>query len=356
MSRADDPSSIVAGSDPAGKPVPSRWRTATTLSARLTRAVGMRAVCDVAVGVAAQSIDAAFGSIAVVEEGKRLAIRGTYGYPRALVEQGHIELGASVIGQVLQTGRRVLRDGTTFRTPAALQRARYRTGSFMALPVRAAGKIIGILCLADPNGRDSFASSEVSRVTALLPVIALALARERNAARAAAYVRAATIDVVSGLFNRRYFRARLEEELERSRRQQSALTLMMIDVDDFKRVNDSFGHLAGDGILCETADIVRRSVRLFDVCTRFGGDEFAIIMPGIAADRAGLVAERIRSRVEKSRVSDVQPDEPTTTVSIGLTTTTGSLSARGLVAQADQALYRAKRAGRNCVRVFEDGC
>jgi diguanylate cyclase (GGDEF)-like protein len=79
-------------------------------------------------------------------------------------------------------------------------------------------------------------------------------------------------------------------------------------------------------------------------------------MPGIAADRAGLVAERIRSRVEKSRGSDVQPDEPTTTVSIGLTTTTGSLNARGLVAQADQALYRAKRAGKNCVRVFEAGC
>jgi len=294
--------------------------------------------------------------MAVVEEGRRLAIQGTYGYPLALVEQGRIELGASVLGQVLQTGRRVLGDGANSRTSGALQRARYRTGSFMALPIRAAGDTIGILCLADPNERDSFTLREVSRVTALLPVIALALARERNAARAAAYVQAATVDVVSGLFNRRYFRVRLEEELERSRRRQSALTLMMIDVDDFKRVNDTFGHLAGDGILCETADIVRRSVRLLDVCTRFGGDEFAIIMPGIAAERAGVVAERIRSRVEKSCASDLQPDESTTTVSIGLTTTTGSVSARGLVAQADQALYRAKRAGKNCVRAFDAGC
>jgi len=316
----------------------------------------MRAVCDVVVRVAGQSIDAAFGSIAVVEEGKRLAIHGTYGYPFALVAQVRIELGTSVIGQVLQTGRRVLGDGANSRTPGALQRARYRTGSFMALPVRAAGEIIGVLCLADPNGRDSFTGREVSRVTALLPVVALALARERNAARAAASVQAATVDVVSGLFNRRYFRARLEEELERSRRQESPLTLMMIDVDDFKRVNDSFGHLAGDGILCETADVVRRSVRLFDVCTRFGGDEFAVIMPGITADRAGLVAERIRSRVEKSRVSDLPSDESGTTVSIGLTTTTGSVSSRGLVAQADQALYRAKRAGKNCVRAFEESC
>jgi diguanylate cyclase (GGDEF)-like protein len=99
---------------------------------------------------------------------------------------------------------------------------------------------------------------------------------------------------------------------------------------------------------------LRRTVRLFDVCTRFGGDEFAIIMPGMPKASATVVAERIREAVETERSGDGQSGDGCATVSIGLTTMVGGATARGLVAQADQALYRAKRDGKNCVRVLEE--
>jgi diguanylate cyclase (GGDEF)-like protein len=319
------------------------------LGVRLIRASGMAPVCGLAAATAARSVDGAFASVAVVDEGRRLAIQGTFGYPIALVEHLPLELENTVIGRVFQTGRRVVSIGPNAAAPPQLGRARYRTGSFMVLPIRSRGEVVGILSVADPLHRDTFSKADVSRVAALLPIVSLALGREKNAVRADAYARAATIDPLSGLFNRRYFHSRLQEELERSRRQQTPVTLMMLDLDGFKRVNDSLGHLAGDAIICRTADILRRTVRLFDVCTRFGGDEFAIIMPGISEESAAIVAERIRDAVEASRSADTPTGEPCATVSIGLTTTLGSETPRGLVSRADQALYRAKRAGKNRV-------
>jgi len=326
-----------------------------TLGGRLIRAAGMPAVCELAAATAARSVEAAYASVAVVEEGRRLAIQGTYGYPMVLVSHVPLELDNTVIGRVFQTGRRVISVGSNAATPSPASRARYRTGSFMALPIRSRGEVIGVLSVSDPIGRDAFTKADVSSVAALLPIVSLAVGREKNAARADAFARAATIDSLSGLFNRRYFHSRLQEELERSRRHQTPLTLMMIDLDDFKRVNDSLGHLAGDAILCRTAEILRRSVRLFDVCTRFGGDEFAIIMPGMPKTSATLVAERIRDAVETSPPGTGHAGDPRSTVSIGLATIVGGTTPRGLVAQADQALYSAKRDGKNCIRVLEEG-
>jgi len=328
-----------------------RWQTAMALGARLIHTTGMPAVCELAAATAARAVDAAFASIAVVEDGARLTIQGTFGYPFALVENLRLRLDDTIIGEVFETGRRVVRIGPNAAAPSALARARYRTGSFMALPIRAGGEVAGILSVADPVGRETFSRADVSRVAALLPIVSLALGREKNAARADAYARAATIDSLSGLFNRRYFHSRLQEELERARRQQTPLTLMMIDLDGFKRVNDSLGHLAGDAIICRTAEILRQTVRLFDVCVRFGGDEFVIIMPGIAESNAVIVAERIREAVEACGSGEPPAGDSRVTVSIGLTTTLGAETPRGLVARADQALYRAKRAGKNCVIV-----
>jgi diguanylate cyclase (GGDEF)-like protein len=355
MSAADKLVRVISASQPAVRGTDARWQTAMTLGGRLIRAAGMPAVCELAAATAARSVDAAFASVAVVEEGRRLAMQGTYGYPMALVSHVPLDLENTVIGRVFQTGRRVVNIGSNTAAAPPMSRARYRTGSFMALPIRSRGEVIAVLSVADPVGRDSFTKADVSSVSALLPIVSLAIGREKNAARAEAYARAATTDALSGLFNRRYFHSRLQEELERSRRHQTPLTLMMVDLDDFKRVNDSLGHLAGDAILCKTADILRQSVRLFDVCTRFGGDEFAIIMPGMSKASAALVAERIRDVVETSMSGSGPAGDPRATVSIGLATTVGGTTARGLVGQADQALYCAKGAGKNCVRVLEEG-
>jgi diguanylate cyclase (GGDEF)-like protein len=188
----------------------------------------------------------------------------------------------------------------------------------------------------------------VSTLRALTAPAALALGRERAKRQAEAFAQAAVIDPVSGLFNRRHFHERLEEELQRAQRHKTPVALLMIDIDDFKRINDQFGHVAGDTVIKGVSDILRRSVRKFDLCTRFGGEEFAIVMPGSGPENSASIAERIRQRIEQFQPDERELADLHVTASIGLSVS-HDMSARELIDRADQALYSAKRAGKNRV-------
>ncbi|MEZ4665631.1 MAG: GGDEF domain-containing protein [Thermomicrobiales bacterium] len=154
------------------------------------------------------------------------------------------------------------------------------------------------------------------------------------------------MDALTGLANRRGFDARLSEEVARSRRYGHALSLLMIDIDDFKQVNDRFGHGTGDESLRATARAIESSVRSIDIAARYGGEEFAVILPETTADGAVVVAERIRRANESSTV----PVE--TTVSIGGAELDPSdADGSRLIASADAALYVAKRSGKNRVEL-----
>ena len=155
---------VIPAPQPARRGTDNRWQTAMTLGARLIRAAGMPAVCELAAATAARSIGAVFASVAVVEEGRRLAIQGTFGYPIALVRHVPLELENTVIGRVLQTRRGVLSIGSNAAASPSVWRARYRTGSFIALPIRSRGEVMGVLSVADPIGRDAFIKADVSRV------------------------------------------------------------------------------------------------------------------------------------------------------------------------------------------------
>jgi diguanylate cyclase (GGDEF)-like protein len=186
-------------------------------------------------------------------------------------------------------------------------------------------------------------------MTALMGPAALALARERVRQEALAYAQAAVVDPVSGLFNRRYFEARLDEELHRAVRQLTSVALLMVDLDEFKAVNDRFGHIAGDMVIRDISEILRRSVRIFDVCTRFGGEEFAVMMPGGTVESASAIAERIRHRVEAYQRTEPSLGELHVTASIGVAVSPPGVTARDLMERADRALYHAKKAGKNRV-------
>ncbi len=154
------------------------------------------------------------------------------------------------------------------------------------------------------------------------------------------------MDALTGLANRRGFDARLSEEVARSKRYGHALSLLMIDIDDFKQVNDRFGHGTGDESLRATARAIESSVRSIDIAARYGGEEFAVILPETSADGAVVVAERIRRANESSTV----PVE--TTVSIGGAEVDPSdADGSRLIAAADAALYVAKRSGKNRVEL-----
>lgn len=332
--------------------VSARVRVAAhRLTRALSRASGFQSVAHVAVRNAALTIRAEIATLAVADlENETLQIMATHGYPVALVEHLRIPRGTGVLGKVYETARPLYVRDVNALKEVRRRRTRYRTDSFAAAPITAGHDVLGVMTVTDRVDGRPFTGIDLSALRTLAAPVGLALARERALAQAESYAQAAAIDPVSGLFNRRYFHARLDEELQRAHRHALSVGLLMIDVDDFKTINDTFGHLVGDGVIREIADILRRSVRVFDVCTRFGGEEFAVVMPGSGADDAFGVAERIRERISAYTSSDRALSSLKVTVSIGFAVSSATMTARDLINDADLALYHAKRAGKNQVR------
>jgi diguanylate cyclase (GGDEF)-like protein len=311
----------------------------------LGRVEGLQGVCSVAVRHVARCVRSRFAAFAVPTGENELTIVATHGYPLELVRMLRIRSGSGIIGSVHASGTPMLVEDVA-TVPGLRRRPRYRTNSFMAVPVTAAGAVLGVICVADRLDDQPFTRDDLASLRALTAPVVLALARERARRDAEDFARAAIMDPVSGLFNRRYFHERLEEELDRARRHATTVALLMIDIDNFKGINDRYGHLAGDLVIRGVGDILKRSVRKFDLCTRFGGEEFAIVMPGSGPENSIPVAERIRQRIETFQPAENELADLRVTASIGMAVSRGA-SARELIARADQALYEAKQSGKN---------
>ena len=157
-------------------------------------------------------------------------------------------------------------------------------------------------------------------------------------------------DELTGIFNRRYLFEILAREMERVRRHPAPVSVLLLDIDHFKRVNDEHGHHAGDEVLRRFAKVAQKEVRSVDVLARYGGEEFSVLCTQTPAAAAGalVVAERVRKAIEETAFDDVAKGLHVT-VSIGVATYRPGESATELYVRADEALYRAKRAGRNRV-------
>ncbi len=159
-------------------------------------------------------------------------------------------------------------------------------------------------------------------------------------------------DDLTGLYNRRYFFERLEEYLRAARRHRLPLSLMMLDLDHFKRINDTFGHPTGDRVLKALAEVIRSGLRASDIPARYGGEEFLILLPYTGEAEATRLAERLRRTISGHPFSIPESARPVT-ISIGVAEfdVDHPVDGEALVARADAALYRAKRDGRNRVAV-----
>lgn len=165
--------------------------------------------------------------------------------------------------------------------------------------------------------------------------------------------RLALTDSLTGLYNRAYFEASLEIELARSIRSGQPCSLLLLDLDHFKNINDTWGHSVGDSVLQAVAGALRESLRRADVLCRFGGEEFALILPGTDAPAAFALAERLRGRVSGLTVTPPL-GEARISASIGISSVgeRTDVQPRGLIEEADCALYRGKRRGRNRTEIF----
>lgn len=158
----------------------------------------------------------------------------------------------------------------------------------------------------------------------------------------------ATVDALTGLFNRHWLNQMLPRQMHRAKASGDPLSMVMLDVDHFKRYNDTHGHLAGDQALGAVADAVRDSIRPADMAARYGGEELLVVLPSCALDGAWVVAERLRSAVESARMTVPGGGElPGVSASFGIAQVAPEMSMNDFIRRCDEALYRAKDGGRN---------
>jgi len=163
-------------------------------------------------------------------------------------------------------------------------------------------------------------------------------------------------DALTGVFNRRQFNYQVEQEVTRAQRFGSIFALVMFDIDHFRNFNNHYGHLAGDSVLYEVAQEARRSMRKVDLLFRYGGEEFAVLIPGTRLEAVVAVTERLRERIRALKVLFHGKELPEITVSFGIVSSIGNeLDPAHLIECADKAMYQAKADGRNCTRIFQNG-
>jgi diguanylate cyclase (GGDEF)-like protein len=220
--------------------------------------------------------------------------------------------------------------------------------SELAVPMVSRGKVVGVLDARARNLGDFTEQDE--RVLSILAGSA-AMAIE-NATLHQKMEELTIVDELTGVFNYRYFAQKLEDELKRAKRYYQNLSLIMIDIDWFKKCNDTFGHLFGNLALKKLAEVIKGCVRDVDIFARYGGEEFVIILPQTTKSQAAMIGERIRSQVESTTFKDEKKlHSIRLTVSLGVSCYPESgQTGEELIKKVDQALYLAKGEGKNLVR------
>ncbi len=221
--------------------------------------------------------------------------------------------------------------------------------SHLTLPLAVEGEIIGCISL-NSDQPSAFDAQNLQFFSVIGYQIAATL---KHLQRFSSAKNMAIYDTLTGLYNRRYFEERLKGEAQKSFANRIPLSLIMVDIDHFKKVNDTFGHPEGDMILREIASLLKKSVRKKDTVGRYGGEEFILILPEASIEASSMIAERIRLLVE-STLFDVGKAQLNLSVSLGISNFPmhGARSDEELIKMADQALYEAKRGGRNRVCIF----
>ena len=221
------------------------------------------------------------------------------------------------------------------------------TNTYLCIPILAQGEALGILHFQSTEEGPVEAEAELSLKTTFAGQVGLSVAniRLREALRTQSIK-----DPLTGLYNRRYLTEMLDREIRRAVRAEQPLGILILDLDHFKKFNDTYGHDAGDTVLREAASFLTRSIRVEDIVCRFGGEEFVIILPTADLSSAHARAERIRSKLRELTVMHQGQSLGMITISVGVATLPmHGTSPKELLEAADAALYRAKRDGRDRV-------
>jgi diguanylate cyclase (GGDEF)-like protein len=266
--------------------------------------------------------------------------------PRASGARGGFRLGEGAAGRAAESRLPVYLPDLA-REPDARPLGP-TAGSLLSLPVVHQGRLLGVLNL-QRSGTDAFAAEEVELLAAVADQAAMAI---QNARLHAETVALSITDALTGLANRRHLFRQLEQEVARTARFRTQVALVMLDLDHFKELNDAAGHIAGDAVLRQVAEVLRGQVRRVDIVARYGGEEFCLVLPQVSKADAVEVAEKLRRSIAEQSFSHAAPGSITASAGVAhLPTDAGTLET--LLEAADAALYASKRRGRNRITAFE---
>ncbi len=222
-----------------------------------------------------------------------------------------------------------------------------RCKSILCMPILNKARLTGIVYMENNLAPNAFTEERL----ALLGVIASQAAISIENAR---LFDQATTDGLTRLFVHRYFQFLLEQEIERSRRHDRTCSLIILDIDNFKHFNDTYGHQLGDDVLKQVAGVLSQHTRITDIAARYGGEEFVVILPETDVDEAAMVAEKIRQLVANIAII-IDKKRLGVTISLGVAAFPDHAAEKDeLIRTADSALYTAKRSGKNRVSVWQN--
>ena len=318
------------------------YEAAKTISSTLE----LDSVLNSLVQVTCEAFGYEYGAILLADDRSGdLVVEATYGYPSGT--RGYrVPSGKGVTGWVQRTGKPEL-------VPDVRQDSRYigvneRVASEIAVPLISEGRVIGVFNLESAR-RAAFSQRDLEILTALAGYATIAI---ENARLFEQTKRLAITDGLTELYNHRYLHEALERLLERCSRDGEPLALIMLEVDNFKRYNDTYGHQRGDEVLRIVADLLRKGSRTSDFVARYGGDEFMIVLPNTSKEAALEIAERLRRSVEAYPFLLGENIVTSVTLSVGVAASSEDGDTVDAIVEAvDRAQYTAKRSGGNKVHV-----
>jgi diguanylate cyclase (GGDEF)-like protein len=303
--------------------------------------------------IAADLLNAGQGSIMLIDKNnENMHIVFTKGITLHVAQCLPLKVGKGIAGRVAQSGQPLLvNDVEKDSRVAMINRPRFKSKALICIPLKLKERIIGVLNLSDKADLAPFTEADLQLLTSFANLASLMIERTLVLEESVRFEQLSVTDSLTGLYNRRFLKSRIEEELNRSNHQGLNLSILFIDLDFFKNYNDVCGHLAGDEALKRTADIIQASLREMDTVARYGGEEFCALLPGTSREEALIVAERIRAEIEAEKFPG-QHNLPhgKLTASFGVACfPEDGRTYTALVHASDIALYQAKANGRNRV-------
>ena len=267
------------------------------------------------------------------------------------VQCAKIGIGEGIAGTVFLERKPIITNLGSADPRFIVKETLSNTKSLLCVPLIAKGEVIGVINITNKRHDKLFNQKDLEFITSLANQAAIAIDNAK-------LYELATKDGMTKLYIYRHFYTLLENEIRRCARYKRNMSLIMMDIDNFKKINDTYGHLTGDMILKRLASTLQETVRKIDIPARYGGEEFVVILPETDKKDACVIAERIRKNVSqiKVRINEKETISPTVSIGVAQYTTDGQ-EAKELINSADTALYYSKHNGKNMVSTFEkDGC